>query len=137
MGYPGRHNIYEATIRRMVTQALESQEQEFAQLHETDSDKQLLAYLRKCALRLNHTPWPGEIVGGQFIEKRFGTWQQALSLAKLPAPITANQQQHFARIREETERQKEAYRQHKAEKKLLAQKRLAQQAAKKQSKKPD
>ena len=28
MAYPGRQNIYEATIRRMVQEALEQQEQE-------------------------------------------------------------------------------------------------------------
>ena len=34
MAYPGRQNIYEATIRRMVQQALEDQEQEFREQHE-------------------------------------------------------------------------------------------------------
>ena len=37
---------------------------------------------------------------------------------------------YFERVKEETEHQKELYRRKKAEKKLLAQKRLAEQAAK-------
>ena len=131
MAYPGRHNIYEATIRRMVFQALEDQEQAFQQEHESDSDEQLLMYLRACAIRLRHAPWPGEIVGGSYIEERFGTWHRALLLAKLPQPCTPNKQKSFARFQEEAERQKEVYRQRKAEKKILAQKRLAQQAEKK------
>ena len=49
MPHPGRNNIYEAAIKRMVTQSLEAQEQEFAQHRGTDSDEQLLAYLRYCA----------------------------------------------------------------------------------------
>lgn len=131
MGYPGRQNIYEATIRRMVLQALEDREQEFRQAHESDTDEQLLTYLRSCAFRLNHSPWAGEIDGGKMIEQRFGSWNRALSLAKLPSPRTANQPKSFARVQEEVERQKEVYRQRKAEKKAQAQNRLIQQAAKK------
>ena len=82
---------------------------------------------------MQHTPWPGEIVGGSLIQERFGSWSRALALAKLPAPRTDNQQKSFQRVREETERQKEVYRQKKAEKKLLAAQRRNKQAAGKQS----
>ena len=131
MAYPGRHNIYEATIRRMVQQALQQKEQEFREQHKEDSDAELLMYLRGCASRLHHTPWPGEIVGGSMILERFGSWDRAVFLAKLPAPCGQNQQKYFARVKEETERQKEVYRKRKAEKKILAQQRIAQQGAKK------
>ena len=135
MAYPGRQNIYEATIRRMVQEALEQQEQEFREQHKEDTDQELLMYLRVCAIRLHHTPWPGEIVGGKLILERIGSWERAVMLAKLPAPRTANQQKNFARVQEETERQKEAYRKRKAEKKILAQQRIAQQGAKKKKEK--
>ena len=131
MAYPGRQNIYEATIRRMVQQVLEDQEQEFREQHEKDTDLELLMYLRSCAMRLHHTPWPGEILGGRLILERMGSWEQAVMLAKLPAPRGQNQQKNFARVQEETERQKEIYRRRKAEKKILAQQRIAQQGAKK------
>ena len=131
MAYPGRQNIYEATIRRMVSEALEQQEQEFRQQHKEDADEQLLTYLRAWAILNHHTPWPGEIVGGKYLEERFGSWSRALALAWLPAPKAANQSKNFQRVCEETQRQKELYRQRKAEKKVLAQQRLAQQAAKK------
>ena len=55
MGYPGGNNIYEATIKRMVTQALEAQEQKFLDAHAADTDEQLLTYLRQCATALGHT----------------------------------------------------------------------------------
>ena len=135
MAYPGRQNIYEATIRRMVQEALEQQEQEFREQHKEDTDQELLMYLRVCAIRLHHTPWPGEIVGGKLILERIGSWERAVMLAKLPAPRTANHQKNFARVQEETERQKEAYRKRKAEKKTLAQQRIAQQGAKKKKEK--
>ena len=131
MAYPGRQNIYEAVIHRMVQEALDQQEQEFRQQHGADTEAQLLTYLRSCAVRLNHTPWPGEIVGGSCIQQRFGSWDRALTLARLPAPRTANQSQSFARVQEETERQKEKYRQQKVRKKALANQRRMQQAAKK------
>jgi len=131
MAYPGRQNIYEATIRRMVQAALDEQEQLFRQQHEADTDAQLITYLCSRAAQLQHTPWPGEIVGGDFIKERFGTWHQALALAKLPTPRTANQSKTFARVQEETERQKKVYRQRKAEKKMRAVQKRAQQAAKK------
>ena len=133
MAYPGRQNIYEATIRRMVLEALEQQEKMFREEHESDTDTELLMYLRACAIRLHHSPWPGEIVGGSYIEERFESWNRALALAKLSAPHTANQKKTFVRFQEEVARQKEIYRQRKAEKKVLAQKRLAQQAAKKKA----
>ena len=131
MGYPGRQNIYAATIRRMVLQALDEQEQKFRQEHDTDTDEQLLTYLRSCAFRLNHSPWPDEITGGRTIEERFGSWSRALSLAKLPPPWKPDQPVSFARVQEETVRQKEIYRRRKAEKKMRAQKRLTEQAARK------
>ncbi len=135
MAYPGRQNIYEATIRRMVQESLAQQEQDFRQQHAADTDAQLLKYLRACANRLHHTPWPGEIVGGSFIQERIGSWNRALVLARLPAPTTANQSKSFARIQNEIEKQKEIYRQRKAAKKELANQRRLQQEAKRNSSK--
>ncbi|MBP3478015.1 MAG: hypothetical protein J6K03_00845 [Oscillospiraceae bacterium] len=132
MGYAGRNNIYEATIKRMVTQALEKQEQEFLEAHSSDTDEQLLAYLRQNTIQLGHTPWPREIVGGSYIEQRFGTWKNALFRARLPRPSIPDNLSNFARIQEERARQEVIYRQKKAEKKLCAQQRRAQQAKKKQ-----
>ena len=99
-------------------------------MHENDTDEQLLAYLRSCAFRLNHSPWPGEITGGTLIEARFGTWSRALALARLPAPRTPNQRSSFIRVKEEEARQKELYRQKKSEKKLRVQVKRAQQSEK-------
>ena len=130
MGYAVRNNIYEATIKRMVTQALKKQEQEFVEAHGMDTDERLLIYLRQSAVQLEHTPWPREIVGGYFIESRFGTWKNALLRAKLPRPSVPDNLSNFVRIQEERTRQEEAYRQRKAEKKLRTQQRQVQQTKK-------
>ena len=130
MGYPGRHNIYESTIRRMVTQALEAKELRFRQEHEMDTDEALLNLFRDWASVHGYTPWPGEMTGGDYLTERFGSWDRLVSLAGLNPPAHPNRQQSFARVKEETEHQKEHYRRKKAEKKQLVQKRLAEQAAK-------
>jgi len=130
MGYAGRHNIYEGAIRKMVTQALEAREEQFRQEHGSDTDAQLLAYLRMCAATLQHTPWPAEILGGKVIAERFGSWEKALSAAKLPNPQTEDKPSTFLRVRREEERQKEIYRRRKAAKKVLSEKRRIQQEGK-------
>ena len=133
MGYPGRHNIYEATIRRMVTQALQAQELCFRQEHEMDTDAQLLNLFRDWASDHGYTPWPDEMEGGSYLTERFESWERLVMLADLKAPTHSNRQQSFARVMEETERQKELYRRKKTEKKQLAQKRLAEQGAKRKA----
>ena len=130
MPHPGRNNIYDATIKRMVKEALEAQEQEFAQNRGGDSNEQLLSYLQFCAKALGHTPWPREIVGGSVIEKRFGSWETALAKANLPKPVTQDKVTGFARYIEETQRQKVIYREKKATKKQKAQQRLQAQKGK-------
>ena len=131
MGYAGRHNIYDGAIRKMVTRALEVREEEFRKKHASDTDDQLLAYLRVCAVKLKHTPWPGEILGGTVIAQRFGSWEKALSAAGLPYPRGENKPGTFLRVRMEEQRQKEIYRQRKAEKKRLSEQRRIRQEAKK------
>ena len=127
MPHPGRNNIYEATIKRMVNEALDAQEQEFTANRGADSDEQLLSYLCFCASLLEHTPWPREIVGGSLIKARFGSWQTAIVKAKLPKPTTPDKVTFFARYQEEEERQKAAYREKKAAKKQKAQQKLKAQ----------
>ena len=130
MGYAGRQKIYEGSIRKMVTLALEAKEEAFRKEHETDTDQQLLSYLRQCAAKLQHSPWPGEILGGTVIIQRFGSWEKALQEANLPRPWSENKMSDFQRVKQEEVRQKEIYRQRKAEKKIQSQQRKLQQEAK-------
>ena len=82
MPYPGRNRIYKSTIRRMVNEALFKQEKAFVEEHGADSDEQLLAYVRACAKRLGHMPWPREIAGGSFLLHRFTVWSNVLKKAE-------------------------------------------------------
>ena len=129
MPTPSRNDIYEAVIRKMVTQALEEQEERFEQTHGKDTDEALILYLKDSAMQLGCSPRYKEVIGWRLLEQRFGGWNEALQKAGLiPAPkypVTK-----LSRIVEETERQKELYRQKKAEKKLKNKQRMEAQARK-------
>lgn len=107
----------------MVTQALQMQEEEFEKVHGADSLAQLATYVKLQFLELGHVPWPGEILGGAVIEKRFGSWETALRAAGLPMPRGSNKPDSFLRVKQEERRQKEIYRKRKAEKKILSEQR--------------
>lgn len=130
MPTPSRNDIYKAVIRKMVNQALEEQEDAFEQIPRSDPEDALVAYLQHCAEVLGYSPRYKEIVGWRLLEQRFGGWNAALQQAELvPAvrcPVTK-----LPRIIEETEKQKEIYRQRKAEKKLRNRQRLQEQERKK------
>ena len=127
MPTPSRNDIYEAVIRKMVNQALEEQEERFEEIHGKDTDEALILYLQDRARELGYSPRYKEIIGWRLLEQRFGVWNEALQKAGLiPAarcPVTK-----LPRIVEETEKQKELYRQKKAEKKLKNKQRMEAQA---------
>ena len=130
MPTPSRNDIYEAVIRKMVTQALEEQEMIFEQNHGQDPDEALILYLCDSAMQLGYSPRYKEIIGWRLLERRFGSWSEALQRAGLPSaprcPVTS-----LPRIRKVTEKQKELYRRRKAEKKLKNRQRMETQTRKK------
>ena len=108
--------MYESVIRNRVAKALDEKELEFEEAYKSASDKELLDYLRSCAIMLKHSPWSREIIGGRYIKNRFKTWTEALKKAGLPAPKTPDEPKNFLIVMEETENQKILYRRRKAEK---------------------
>ena len=46
--------------------------------HQNDTLEQLSAYLQTCMENIGHPPARVEVIGGDYIEYRFGTWQKAL-----------------------------------------------------------
>ncbi|MBQ8796952.1 MAG: hypothetical protein IJZ56_02020 [Oscillospiraceae bacterium] len=132
--HPDRKHIYEAVIKRMVTESLAEKEKQFAVEHAEDTDGQLIAYLRKCTMELQHSPHPKEIVGWQYILERFGTWEGALRRARIPRPYTPNTPSKFQLVVDEIALQQEIYRKKKAEKKQLSNQRRQQQENKKKTK---
>ena len=46
--------------------------------HQNDTLEQLSAYLKACMDDIGHPPARVEVIGGSFLEYRFGTWTKAL-----------------------------------------------------------
>ena len=130
MPRPTRNEIYDAVIRKMVQQALAAQEESFADVHASDSDEQLIQYIKEQTAILGYTPRYKEVIGWQLMEQRFGSWEEALKKANLRicSSCAVNK---LPRIQQEVERQKAIYRQKKEEKKARSQQRLLEQAQKK------
>ena len=78
-----RSAIYDLVINKRTTESLQKKEHEFEDLHKSDSDKALLEYVLREALRLGHAPGEKEIVGWTFLISRFGSWDKVLSKASL------------------------------------------------------
>ena len=130
MPAPSRDEIYRSVIRKMVMKAFEDQEVAFEEAHSADTNLELLQLLRQQAEALGHSPRYKEIPGWRLYEQRFGSWNGALAFAGV-APCGKCVLTKLPRYVEEEKRQKELYRQRKAEKKLLAEQRRIRQEEKK------
>ena len=113
-----------------VSSEKEEQENSFEQEHSQDTEEELYQYLRDCTRILGYAPRYKEVVGWRIMEQRFGCWNEALQKAGVTpsqrCPVTK-----LPRIQEVTEKQKELYRQKKAEKKMKNKQRMEAQARKK------
>ncbi len=56
---------------------------EWIEEHKDDTDEQLLAYLRSQATDPEKVRKPGRVIGGYFINHRFGSWKNTLERAGL------------------------------------------------------
>lgn len=46
--------------------------------HQNDTLEQLSAYLQSCMEDIGHPPAMVEVIGGEYIQYRFGSWQKAI-----------------------------------------------------------
>lgn len=51
---------------------------QFILAHQNDTREQLTAYLKACMEDLGHAPAKVEVIGGDLIEYRFGSWKKAI-----------------------------------------------------------
>ena len=95
--------------------ALEARHRQFAEAHGRDTNTQLLAYVCQCARQLGHTPIAGEVIGGPFIEQRFGGWRRVVAASGLPpVPRKAPPPSQRAIYKEEYQRQLQKRKEEKA-----------------------
>ena len=70
--------IREREIYARIDRILCHKHIKFALEHQKDSLEQLTVYLKACTDDLGHLPRKCEVIGGEFIALRFGSWEVAL-----------------------------------------------------------
>lgn len=125
-----RNQIYESVINKRTTQSLQKKEHEFEELHKDDSDRTLLEYVLREALKLGHVPVEKEIVGWSYLITRFGSWNNVLEKTSLNKHKSDHPGGGNTLRQAEIEHQKILYREKKREKRIKAQERLKQQKKK-------
>ena len=123
----------EAALRKVLTQrtlvSLSKQNVAFVLEHQNDTWQELSQYLARCQAALGRAPARTEVIGGDFIELRFGSWGKALASigirggGRLSTPSVENTKL----FRDEYERQRTADKRAKREKKAANKELLRQE----------
>ena len=75
---PNRLDAPSPQILEIVRRLIERKNTQFILDHQNDTLDQLSAYLKACMEDIGHPPARVEVIGGDYIEYRFGTWHKAL-----------------------------------------------------------
>lgn len=78
--------LHEKKMNESVRMAVSRQNIEFILAHQHDSAEELSSYLRKCKEELGHVPAQAEVLGGELLTLRFGSWVKALEESGLQDP---------------------------------------------------
>ena len=70
--------LHEKRLKERVRAAISKRNIEFTLAHQHDSIPELVRYVRQCKEELGHVPARTEIIGGEFLELRFGSWFNVL-----------------------------------------------------------
>ena len=113
---------------------------EYILAHQHDSLEELARYLRQCRTELGHIPAQSEVIGGDLLALRFGSWVEALNYSGYKnckgTAVSALPLERTAIFQEEYERQsKQHVKDKEARKKKAKADRREQKSAKKREKK--
>ena len=75
---PSQQETLDPQLLSRVKQIIARRNTEFILDHQNDSLEQLSAYLKACMDDIGHAPAKVEVIGGDYIEYRFGSWAKAL-----------------------------------------------------------
>ena len=131
--------LHDKRMNESVRVAISRKNIEFILAHQHDSREELARYLRQCKKELGHVPAQSEVIGGDLLALRFGSWATALNYSgyvdyKGPA-LSALPLERTAIFQEEYERQSALHvQQKKARKKQAAADRRERKSQKKREK---
>lgn len=132
--------LHEKKMNESVRMAVSQQNIEFILAHQRDSAEELSSYLRKCKEELGHVPAQAEVLGGDLLALRFGSWEKALNdsgyLNSIGHAVSAFPLERTAIFQAEYEHQSELHKKAKQERKKKAEaERRARKSEKKKAKK--
>lgn len=122
--YQDNRALHEKRLKERVRAAISKRNIEFTLAHQHDSIPELVRYVRQCKEELGHVPARTEIIGGEFLELRFGSWFNVLRCSGYvnysgTVPNTPSLE-HTELYRAEYDRQWEQHKQAKKDRKKAA-----------------
>lgn len=138
--YRNNRALHEKIITERTRLAVSQKNIEFILAHQHDSREELSRYLRQCKQELGHVPAQSEVIGGDLLALRFGSWEKALSdsgyLNSIGHAVSAFPLERTAIFQAEYEHQSELHKKAKqARKKNAEAERKARKSEKKKAKK--
>ena len=131
--------LHDKRMNESVRVAISRKNIEFILAHQHDSREELARYLRQCKKELGHIPAQSEVIGGDLLALRFGSWVEALNYSGYMnckgTAVSALPLERTAIFQEEYERQSALHvQQKKARKKQAAADRRERKSQKKRGK---
>ena len=77
--YLDNRALHEKRLKERTRVEVTRQNIAFILAHQHDTREELAAYLRRCKKELGHVPAQAEVLGGDLLELRFGSWAGALN----------------------------------------------------------
>ena len=82
--YQDNRALHERKMNEAARLEISRRNIEFILEHQKDSAAELARYLRRCQAELGHVPAQSEILGGDLLALRFGSWVNALAYSGFP-----------------------------------------------------
>lgn len=82
--YQDNRALHERKMNEAARLEISRRNIEFILEHQKDSAAELAKYLRRCQAELGHVPAQSEILGGDLLALRFGSWVNALAYSGFP-----------------------------------------------------
>lgn len=132
--------LHERRMKERTRVVVTQKNIEYILAHQHDSREELARYLRQCKKELGHIPAQSEVIGGDLLALRFGSWVEALNYSGYMnckgTAVSALPLERTAIFQEEYERQsKQHVKDKEARKKKAKADRREQKSAKKRAKK--
>lgn len=132
--------LHDKRMNESVRVAISRKNIEFILAHQHDSREELARYLRQCKKELGHIPAQSEVIGGDLLALRFGSWVEALNYSGYMnckgTAVSAFPLERTAIFQAEYEHQSELHKKAKQERKKNAEaERRARKSEKKKAKK--